>query len=222
MPGIIAQVAAEAVQVLKLAGVSAWTLAYLLIIRRNAKDQSIGMPLAALAGNLSIEFAFALPLAATAPRHYPLVYGIWLLLDLVILMQAFRYGPAVYRDVVEERWFPLVLVGAVGVALSAVFAVAYEFQDWSSQYSAFAGNAVMSILFVAMVRRRSDVGGQSIYIGWAKLIGTVSFTLLVAVSGNPSRLVIYLGVVSFLFDAFYVVLLRQKLRTLGISPWRRV
>src|SRR5580693_6117189 len=90
---------------LRLSAAVLWTAAYLLIIKRGFQDRSLGMPLAALAFNLAIEFTFGVLLRNRPPGNEALVYSIWLALDAVILVQAFSFGPAHYRSTLPVKWF---------------------------------------------------------------------------------------------------------------------
>lgn len=211
---------AESIFGLRLSGAVLWSVAYLLIIKRGFQDRTLGMPLTALACNLATEFTFGVLRRNTPPGNDALVYAIWLALDAVILVQAFSFGPVRYRSTLPGRWFDAMLVLALGSALGIVLAITRAFDDRDGRYSAFPGNLLMSILFVAMALRRSDVGGQSIYIAWSKMLGTLAISLLMVATGPVSPLPAILCV-AIAFDMAYVVLLHANLRRLGLNPWTR-
>jgi hypothetical protein len=145
---------------------------------------------------------------------------IWLALDLVILAQAICFGPARYARTLTRLGFYGVLVLALGTALGIVLAISYAFHDRDGTYSAPPANLLMSALFVAMVLRQSDAGGQSIYIAYSKMLGTIAGSI-VAVVAAPGSPLLLLGVPIACFDLTYIVLLHAKLRTLGLNPWTR-
>ena len=74
-----------------LISVLTWSLAYILIIRRNYLDKTCGMPLLALAANVSWEFLHATfnPLTGQAL----VTDAIWRLLDFATIWQCPPYTP---------------------------------------------------------------------------------------------------------------------------------
>lgn len=196
-----------------------WTLAYLLIIKRSLQDRTYGMPLAALAANLSWEFIFSFIRPHEPPQLY--VNYVWLAFDLVILVLTLRYGKAVLKDLLPEKWFypafGLTLVTALGIVLT----MTYEFPELGSKYAAFGQNLMMSILFVEMLLRRNNLDGQSLYIALFKMIGTVLPSIQCAILYPNTPLLYFLYVMILVFDWLYIVLLYAKHKELGINPWKR-
>ena len=78
---------------------------------------------------------------------------------------------------------------------------------------------MMSVLFVAMLLRRQDIKGQSIYIALGKIVGTLLPSILFFLRFPNSPLLNFLYVCIFIFDLIYVVLLYAKHKDLGINPW---
>jgi hypothetical protein len=216
-----------------------WTLAYALIIRRGAKDRTFGMPLVALAANLSWEVIFLVKTIQLdgADARLALILP-WTLLDLAIVVQCFRFGAADFADPLVRRWFPLGLGAIIVFAAALELSIIHEFADAIGWYAAFGQNLLMSILFVAMLLRRNDVRGQSLYIALCKAGGTL-FAFVLALFWSPPTLhehwatllpasyqpiapllvTLYAG--TFAFDVVYVALLARKCRAQSIDPWRR-
>jgi hypothetical protein len=213
-------VPAAALSALKLTGALAWALAYLLIIRRGFKDRRLGIPWLAVSANVAIELAYAVPLRTTTPPSYALVYGIWLMLDAVIVFQALAYRRVVDPPVVPARWLPAALAVATGAAFALVLLIAAALDDRDGRYSAFLVNVLMSALFLTMLRAPGDVRGQSIYVAWAKLVGTASFAVMVNATGF-SPVIAAAGAICLVLDALYVARLGARLRQAGIRPWQR-
>jgi hypothetical protein len=207
---------------LKITGAAGWTFVYILIVRRGSIDRVVGMPPAALAGNLGVELAYAWPLAAYTPGYYSIVYAIWLALDIAILIQTYRFGPDEYRDLIPRRFFSLGLTAAIVVATALVVAFAREVHDADGRYSAFFGNIFMSALFIVLLRTRGTAAGQSLYIAAAKGVATAAFTVMVWGSDRPSTFVVMAGLVCGLLDALYFVMLRRTVIASGERPWRRL
>jgi len=231
----------NAVQPLGLAaaGLSSvfWTLAYLLIIRRAARDQSYGMPLVALAANLSWELIFLVVTIAKDGLDIRLALILpWTMFDFAIAAQCYRYGRRDFANLLVARYWPIALPLIVAFAAAVLLSIIHEFADAIGWYCAFGQNLMMSILFVAMFLRRDDLRGQSIYIAACKLLGTL-FAFVLAVFWSPPTLhehwttllpdrytpvaplivTLYAGV--FAFDVIYVAMLYRKRRDLGLAPW---
>jgi hypothetical protein len=70
----------------------------------------------------------------------------------------------------------------------------------------------MSVLFLSMLVRRGDRRGQSMWIAWAKLLGTLtaSISQYLYDSSNVLWLVLYVEIL--ILDALYVILLSKAPR----------
>jgi uncharacterized membrane protein YfcA len=97
-----------------------------------------------------------------------------------------------------------------------VLTVTLEFDDFDGVYSAFGQNLMMSILFIAMLRSRGSLRGQSVGIALLKMGGTAlaSFAFYFY---NPdydgSVLLPFLYVAILIFDGIYagaVIVLRRR------------
>jgi len=197
-----------------------WTLAYLLIIRRGFLDRTLGMPLPALAANLTWEFTFCFVLPHGPPQIY--IDYVWFSFDLLILYQALRFGKCLVADFIPPGWFYPVLALSLLAALGFNVTMSYEFQDWDGRYSAFGINVLMSLAFVMMLLHRKSVAGQSLYIAGAKMVGTLfpSALFFLVYPGSPLLTFSYATIV--LLDATYLALVYGQAVRSGVDPWRRV
>jgi hypothetical protein len=226
--------------------VAFWMVAYVAIIYRGFKDRTYGMPLAALAANLSWEATYGFFLDPFADHIHTLSIPCFFL-DLVIAWQCLRYGAKDFTVPLVKRYFPLFFCGAVLIAFPVVYLGFFEFDDPDGEYTGFGINFMMSMLFVAMLLSRDSPAGQSMYVAVGKWMGTffawIATALTVTTEGTRewpesfwsflsgsithseyplTPLINVLYGVTFLVDIFYIVLLRQKLIEHGISPWRRL
>jgi hypothetical protein len=190
-----------------------WTLAYLLIIGRGFLEGTYGMPLVALCANLSWEFIFSFVYPHDLPQRA--VNVVWFSFDLVILLQLLLYGPREFADL-PRRAFYAVLALALATSFGVVLAVTYEFDDFDGVYSAFGQNLMMSVLFIAMLRSRGSLRGQSVGIALSKLGGT-ALAAFAFYFHNPdyagSVLLPLLYVTTLVFDGIYagaVIVLRRR------------
>jgi hypothetical protein len=183
-----------------------WTLTYVLIIWRGFLDNTYGMPLVALCANVSWEFIFSF-LYPHGPIQRP-VNIVWFSLDLIIMVQLLRYGPREFVDL-PKRVFYAMFGLALVASFCAVLSVTYEFDDWDGAYSAFGQNLLMSALFLAMLRARRSLRGQSVSIALSKMVGTglasVAFYLYSPLSAG-SILLPFLYVATAALDLIYVIL----------------
>jgi hypothetical protein len=214
-----------------------WTLTYALIIARGARDRTCGMPVPALAANLSWEVIFLVVTLSHGAFDARLALLLpWTLLDLAILVQCFRHGPRDCPDPWLAKHFPAALLGILALAAAVLLAFVRELPDAVGWYAAFGQNLMMSVLFVTRLQRRGDLRGQSIHIALAKLLGTL-FAFILAVFWSPPSLrehwtellperyspvsplivVLYSGI--FAFDVLYVALVHRRSRELGLDPW---
>jgi hypothetical protein len=204
---------------LKLTTGLLWTIAYALIIRRSALDRAYGMPMTALCINISWEFCFTFVAPHPPPQLY--INGVWLLFDVAIFAQFLRYGRSELHPALSPRLFLPILALTLVLSFGGVLAASHDFHDWDGIYSAFGSNLLMSILFIAMLLRRGDVRGQSLYIALAKLLGTMCICV-VAYTEHPEWRLLYVFYAGIpVFDVAYAVLLARRSRELGIDPWRR-
>jgi hypothetical protein len=207
---------------LSLTTALAWVIVYLLVIRRNSLEKTYGIPLLVLAIDVCWEFIFSFIIhPAKMDIDAWLWIGInfvWLVIEMVILIQAIKYGP-------RENWpSKSFFYGAITLALvfgfAGVLAFTFQFQDWEGRWTVFADNLMMSILFINMLYQRG-IRGQSVYIAFFKMIGTLSAGILYLVADPRSSLQWYLTLSILFFDVLYIVLLYRKIRAAAENPWTR-
>lgn len=220
-------------------------MAYLGIIYRGFKDKTFGMPIAALAANISWEAIYAFfcdPLG-----DYLHVLSIpWFLIDLAIAAQCFLYGAKDFSTPFVRKYFKAIFFCAIAIAFPILYFSFHEFRDPAGEYTGFGINFMMSLLFVAMLLRREGVGGQSVYIAIFKWLGTFLAYIATAVEATTSHAnpwpdsftsfvyktvthqtypltplinVLYWG--TFFVDILYIVLLYRRLKACKIAPWKR-
>ncbi len=198
-----------------------WSLTYILIIRRGFKDKTYGMPLAALCANISWEGVFSFIYPHSPPQL--IINYIWFLLDVVIVIQFLKYGRSEFRALSNKKFYAMFLLSLITGFFLVQF-ITDEFSDRKGAYAAFGQNLVMSILFIAMLFRRDDLRGQSIFIALFKMLGTgissLAFYLYQPVA-QGSALFHFLFISIFIYDFIYTYLIYQKYREQNIPIWRR-
>ncbi|MDO5330808.1 MAG: hypothetical protein Q4F15_05250 [Bacillota bacterium] len=209
-----------------LVGISglAWTIVYLDLIRKGFKEKACGMPLIALTLNLAWEILYGLD-GLFFSKSFILVQSIanvaWALCDVFILLSWFLYGRQYMPDRAKGYFIPFTILAiAFGVLMQFAFYFHFESKEEASIYSAFAQNAAMSLLFLAMLFQRDDLRGQSLLIGICKCLGTLTPTIY----GNLGGINIYIlltGILCFVLDVIYIYFLirfRRKPRAEETTP----
>lgn len=159
-----------------------WLVAYIAAIRVGFREKAVALPVVAICLNITWEIVHSI--VYVPPRQIDLYTNLaWLALDLVLLVQVFRFGrkEQIIPDV--ARYFPLVVVGTLVLAFAGhvtfhehVTANAI-FPDESGAIPAFIINLVMSVLFVAMYFERPNGEGLSRTVGWAKFLGSSLYSV---------------------------------------------
>ncbi len=198
-----------------------WSLTYILIIRRGFIDRTYGIPLAALAANISWEAIFSFIYPHSPPQLY--INYVWFFLDVIIVLQFLKYGKSEFPKF-SDRQFYVTFLMALITAFFMVLFITYQFNDFDGAYSAFGQNLMMSILFITMLLSRNSHRGQSIFIALFKMLGTgissLAFYLYQPIS-QGSYLFAFLFVSIFIYDLIYFGIIYQKYREYKIPLWNR-
>jgi hypothetical protein len=201
-----------------ISGIS-WTIVYIDIINRGFKDKSYGMPLFALAFNITWEFIFGF-LVGKGFDLQKIVTCVWFILDAAIVITYFKYGRKEFPKTVGKFFIPWSVVAFI-IGFITIYFMQLEFAGlWGARYSAFAQNLMMSVLFIGMLVRRNNVDGQSIYIAIFKCLGTLAPTIQTYI-GTGSKLILILGIGIFIYDVIYIGMLYQKFIEMGLNPFTR-
>lgn len=203
-----------------ISGIS-WSLVYIVLIRRGFADKTYGMPLFALSFNLSWEFLFAFVFRSSDVTVQGVVNIIWCLFDVVIAYTYFRYGRKEFAQIADGKWFLPWSITAFVISFAVIYVSVVVFGvSEGAEYTAFAQNLMMSVLFINLLVSRKDVSGQSIYVALLKWIGTAAPTILFYLR-TENLLILVLGVGCFIYDALYTVMLYQQFRAEGLNPFTR-
>ena len=202
-----------ALAVLMGSGLS-WSIAYVLIIRKSARDKTFGMPMTALCANLTWEFIFSF----VQPHPFPIVlcnYA-WLALDFVLAYQFLRYGREDFVRNLSLRWFYPLIGFIVAVSAAAILILARHFDD-EGWHAGILINILMSPLFVGMELRRDSVERQSLGIADAKFVGTQLAILGFSLNFPVPPLILWMWVLILVFALTYVSMVYAKSRQLGVA-----
>ncbi|MBN2084124.1 MAG: hypothetical protein JW748_02800 [Anaerolineales bacterium] len=196
-----------------------WSITYLLLIKRGYQDKACGMPMAALALNISWEFIFSF---VHPHGGFQLVINIaWFVLDSILVVQYLRYEPARRPAGESAAFFHGAFLSMLVVSFLTVLLFTREFENYGGYYTAFGQNLLMSILFIRLILGRKDLAGQSLYIGAAKMLGTFCASVMAFAYAPQSHLTVFFAWAILFFDLAYIGLLIRQSRRLGINPLSR-
>lgn len=205
----------DAELVLQLASGIAWSVVYVACIVVGFKQKTYAMPVFALALNIAWELIYSCN-GLFGPEEFSaqtVVNVVWFACDVVMAYTFLRFGRAHVPKFAADR-FGLFTVLAFATGLVAQLAFYLRF-DWlaAAQYSAFAQNALMSVLFVALCVYRRGPEGQSMVIAIAKWVGTLAPTIQHGLLYGVNEYVLLMGALCFVWDALYIVLLARGKRS---------
>jgi hypothetical protein len=186
-----------------------WTVVYLELIRKGFKEKTYGMPIFALALNVTWVGLYTLKdLTAPTIDVQGWVNLVWLLFDIAIVTTYFRFGRKEFGTFghLQNHFIPWsILIFVMSFVLQYSFLV--EFGDDAPKYSAFLQNLIMSVLFICMLVARKSTLGQNQVIAVCKWLGTAAPTIKIGVM-DGNQLVLVLGIFCFVFDLIYIYALR--------------
>ena len=205
---------------MELGAVSGWLLAYLLIIRRAWLDKVTGMPIQALLCNFAWELSFVF-LHPTCTSLQLLFVLSCLLPDCVILGQAICYrkndqtpASAWFKYANRLLWLGVFAIGAYYLPQLRESATHMESNFWI--------NLLMSAAFPLMLLRRKSIAGQSFWIAFFKMTGTLfgfAYAFLYVPADAAAGMILCPLII--LLDLLYCLLLWRKCEQEGISPLSR-
>lgn len=187
-----------------------WSIVYIELVRKGIKDKTYGMPLFALGLNFAWEviYSFSDAFVDVFPGQRAVTI-VWAALDAFIIVTYFYYGKQHFPERARKYFIPFSIL-AFASCFVIQFAFFFHFTPVvAAKYSAFAQNAAMSVLFLAMLFQRGSARGQSVLMAVCKWLGTLAPTILFGVIYAFDIYVILLGIVCSVFDILYIVMLAK-------------
>lgn len=194
-----------------------WTIVYLHLIHLGFKEKTYGIPFIALALNFAWEALHSYIHLKTNPTSIETwILLVWLFLDFFVVCTYLLYGKKYFPKHTSTEYFMpwTIIIFIMSFVLQYFFIV--EFKELGKVYSAFIQNLIMSILFITMLIKRSDLKGQSLTIAINKWIGTLASTILLGVIGG-NKLVLALGIFCSIFDIIYIYFLNILKKSLNLA-----
>jgi len=189
-----------------------WIVAYIDALRLGFRDKTYAIPFLTLAMNFTWEILYTIEGYHVFGFHVSTyVNFLWVLIDIGILYTYFKYGRK------EVKVSDTIFYGQSILFILLTYVIHYYiFQKLGivkgALYTGFSINFIMSFLFVRLYYRRGGSSGQSLLIAISKCFGTFSSTILIGIigsktAGGVNKYILFLGLVIFLVDLFYIYLL---------------
>lgn len=187
-----------------------WSSTYIAATVLGFRQRTFAIPAFAIMFNLAWEISYTVYYLGRGLSFMALVNVLWVVLDVGVFLTLLLFGHREFRRFTQSPApFRGLVVGGLAFAFLLQFAVVLVAGgDWSlaARYSGFGQNVIMSALFLAMYARRRGPRGQSLVVGWGKLVGTAAVTIVFGVLQSMPY-VLVAGVLSVALDAVYVALL---------------
>ncbi|WP_442944959.1 transmembrane-type terpene cyclase [Nostoc sp.] len=201
---------------LLLTGVGFGVITYILIIRQSFKDKTFGMPIIMACANLSGDFICSFIYPPGPLEKY--INMFWLLFDITFIFLYLRYGKhEFFKKLPKQLFYPhfiLILVFSYFTTICVVDSFFRESYSNAFKFIGLADNFIMSIMFCSMFLRRNNLEGQSVYIAFFKLLGSLCIAIAFC-SFTQMSSILYLCVIGFcVFDFIYFVLVYQESQNL--------
>lgn len=187
-----------------------WAVVYGICIWNIRKHKFIEVPIFAACGNIGWEFTWSFLLATNMGPLMQWCYQLWFFFDLFIFYAVLRYG---WKQVQTERLRPY--LPPILVFIAVAHAAAFYFMGISGldtpigANSAFLLNLTLSILYIFLIIRQTDVSRFSMWIAWGKMIGTGTNTVFMNIylPYADNHFLHFLSIMTTTLDCVYIFLL---------------
>jgi hypothetical protein len=189
-----------------------WVVVYAVIIRDFRRYQFVGMPALAGAANIGWEFVWTFVFETDMGKIADWAYVAWFLIDIYIFWALIKWGDKQgWAPSIKRHYKPMVISAAVSFGLLFWLYRISGHQDYGiGALTAFMDNFMMSVLFLFMLARLTDVRGLAPSVAWMKMIGTGTNTVFMILRFPADHFLHALGIGLFVCDVIYLVWLKQK------------
>ena len=183
-------------------GAVLWIVAYIIIIYMAIKKKTVIIPAAAVVCNFGNEVGGAIFWVPDMGNALVLAYWCWMLLDIFIVINLFRYG---YKQFTTEFYRKnirkLVAIGLAGsIPLSCFFMVQYDLP--MGVIDAYIVNVVMSVAFISLLFV-PNFSEHSVALAWSKFLGTGIISIMFQTKYPDNHFLSVIYVVVATFDIYF-------------------
>ncbi|MBU3679035.1 MAG: hypothetical protein FGM32_05450 [Candidatus Kapabacteria bacterium] len=196
-------------------GAVLWIVAYVIILRAAVRKKQLIIPVAAVICNFGAEVGAAIFFVPDMGKALVVAYWMWMLLDMVIIFNLFRYGREQFNAAyLRENFVWLMIMSFIfSITLSSSFMVRYDLP--MGVIDNYIVNVVMSVAFIGLLLSKGP-HESSMLLGWTKFLGTGVISVMFQTKYSDNLFLTTLYVTVAFFDILYLILL-QRMRKVGSS-----
>jgi len=192
-------------------GALLWIVAYVIILQAAFRDKKLIIPVAAVVCNFGNEVSGAFFFVPDMGLALVVAYWLWMLLDMVIIYNMFRYGKDQWSNPYLRAnfgWLTTIsIICSIGV--SSTFMVRYDLP--MGVLDAYIVNVVMSVSFIGLLFSQG-LTRHSALLGWTKFLGTGIISVMFATKYPDNFFLITLYITVAFFDVLYLALTAREKR----------
>lgn len=195
-----------------LAGLGAccWVAVYVFTIINIRKFQFVEMPFLCACGNIVWEFlwGFFFYERINMGELYIWSYRVWFLADIYIFVSLWRYGHKQFELAALRRYAHPVIIGLVLAYTGIITAfVKAELDNPMGAQTSYLLNFGISTLYILHWLRMRKTQYYSRHIAWAKMLGTLMYSIYFRLAFPDDYAVTALSIVIFILDNLYLWLM---------------
>jgi hypothetical protein len=190
-------------------GAVLWIVAYVVIIIMAIRKKTVIIPAVAVVCNFGNEVGGAFFWVPNMGKALVLAYWAWMLLDIFIVYNLFKYGYKQYTTPFFKqnlRWLVAVSLPA-SILLSSFFMVQYDLP--MGVIDAYIVNLVMSVSFLSLLFV-PNFPEHSLALSWSKFLGTAFISIMFQWKYPHNHFLSVIYVVVAIFDIAFIVLMYRK------------
>ena len=197
-----------------------WVVVYVIYIVNGRKYKFIEMPVFAASGNIGWEFTWSWLHRTDMGLLLVWTYRAWFFLDVFIFSDVLRHGrKQVTTPAIQAYFVPIFVAAAVFWAVAVHFFVQAGYDTSIGANSAYIAQMGISILYVILLLRQTNLVGWSWAVAWLKMIGTGMNTVFMCIhpAYADNHFLHFLAVTATTIDCAYIAIFWQMRRRLAGS-----
>jgi hypothetical protein len=199
--------------VLFLIGCYAWVIIYAVYIRNIRKFKFIEMPVFAASGNIAWEFLWSFVFRPDLGLAFVWAYRAWFFLDIYIFYSVLKDGDKqIFVPEISRYYLPVMTFVTLAWGVIFYFFTKGGYDTSIGANSAFSLNLVISGLYILLFFKVINKDPLSYFVAWLKMIATTTNTVFLFLHYPENHFVQTVGVLMFILDNVYIVLLIQSRR----------
>ncbi|MBU3680180.1 MAG: hypothetical protein FGM32_11360 [Candidatus Kapabacteria bacterium] len=192
-------------------GAVLWIVAYVIILRAAVRRKQLIIPVAAVICNFGAEVGAAIFFVPDMGKALVVAYWMWMLLDMVIIYNLFRYGREQFNAAYLRNNFGWLMMMSFifSITLSSSFMVRYDLP--MGVIDNYIVNVVMSVAFIGLLLSEGP-HEYSMLLGWTKFLGTGVISVMFQTKYSDNLFLSTLYVTVAFFDILYLILLQRMMK----------